>query len=155
MTNRKRWPIVLLTVIVSAVLIAVAYSVYWVADIDNGTEVLSNDNEAYFFIKSSRLGYQFNLLQFVGYYIAAGFGVSPTETQRDLVVVRVTGTGFQRNRFSDITISRVGVLNNRLYTFVNGRLMRLTGTHFEAATAAQEALFKTSDALLKRDGWSW
>jgi hypothetical protein len=98
-TSRKRWLVGFLILTASFVLIATAYPVRWVRHIDNDTQVLSNDSEAYFFINSSRLGYQFNLLQFAVYRLAAPFGITPTESRRDLVVVRVTATDVEQTIF--------------------------------------------------------
>lgn len=150
-----KWFLALLVLVSSIALVSVAYPLYWVTHIANDAELLWNDAEAHLFVRSSRLGYRRNLLQFVADRMSARFGIVPTEARRDLVLVKFTGEGFERNSLTDTRIAALTVFNNRVYTNVNGTFVRLVGTNFEIVPLEEQREFESSAALLSKDGWSW
>jgi hypothetical protein len=140
-------------VVATAILLLGWYRVRWVTHKEGNAALLWNDHEAYLFIPSGRLGYERSPVRFVGERIAARFGIMPTETRNDLMIVRFGDSVVERNTMTNVTTTEWRVVDGQLYTLANGSLVRLAGTRFEAASPADLRRFDAADAPTNETGW--
>jgi hypothetical protein len=157
-----------LIVIVVVALVAVSglaavtwYAGHAVAYRDNDAVMLWSADEAYVFIKVSRLGWQRGPLALLRDFTRAALGVgisgaTPTDVVRDLVVVRITRSGVERFDIPDLTLGFIGVADGRIYGVGDGRTLRWTQARFEPLPP-HESFEPGKMARMNfenRDGWS-
>ncbi len=147
MQKRKK---LLITAVVLAV--ALAYSVY--ADLfhvytlrdDNGGTMLWNSNEAYLFMSEVRRGYRMNWPAFAVSALFEWFNAHPLPTDQRVffIVIHVTPDGVERH-VAKITTDTAAIphfftpVGQTIYAFSEGSISKLSGDHFELATADERA----------------
>jgi hypothetical protein len=161
----KRKALVVIVVVALGVVSSLA-AVTWytgpaVANRDNDAVMLWSADEAYVFIKVSRLGWQRGSLAVLRDFTKAALGVgmygaTPTDVVRDLVVIRITRSGVERFDIPDLTLGFIGIADGRIYGVADGRTLRWTQTRFEPLPA-HESFEPGKMARMNfenRDGWS-